>query len=249
MPDTMFSPPYVNNNPPILVDHTVSVGNGFVGFETWGIEDASRAFDEAHLPVLDNIRSVNDFIGLGARQAEDVNEGWFRNLTVIQHAPLGPPDSYLDRYYGSRCVDITTGYVHPIKITGGYLSGCTTALWGVPNSDYLVSDTVVQGAVGVFWDVLGSIPFVNPPNTVFSSVTFLPYGTHAKRFVMSLYETVLWDGTGPSPIDGTAPPPPPPTPTWRALPGIFQQQLHPDPSQFRLCPDTSGTNCQAFSKQ
>jgi hypothetical protein len=256
MPDVLFAPPYTNNNPPILVDHALSVGNGFVGFETWGIEDPGRFFDEAHLPVLDNVRSINDFIGIGARQAEDVNEGWFRNPVVIQQSSLGngAPLGYIDRYYGSRCVDITTGYVHPIKITGAYLSGCTTALWGVPNSDYLVSDSIVQGAVGVFFDIYVETPTITlPPNTAFARVTFLPYGSHPRRFVMKLYDDVLWDGTGTSPLNGGTAPPPPPPPviTFTTLPGLFQQEAIDGVPQnlFRLCPDTTGVNCQAFVKQ
>ncbi len=88
----------------------------------------------------------------------------------------------------------------------------------------------------------------------FSNVTFLPLGTNPHVYVRDT-TGLLYDGTGTNPLDGSAPPPPPPPPpppmiTFTTLPGLFQQQATDGVPQnvFRLCPDGTGINCQAFVK-
>ncbi len=122
----------------------------------------------------------------------------------------------------------------------------------MPNTQYAVSDTTIQAVVGINIDVRLSDALAFGTTFPFTNVTFLPLGMNPPRFVVDTTGT-LWDGTGINPLSGGAPPPPPPPPPsimFTTLPGLFQQQSTDGVPQnsFRLCPDNSGLNCQAFVK-
>jgi hypothetical protein len=214
-----------------LTGNTV-VGSGVIGFEAWGVKRA---------PADQNI-FANNYVGFLSAQAD--NDPWFRtnNLFVNTNIPLNGSVPLDQLYNWGRCIQLASGYVAHFQMDSGYIGGCGIGIQGIPIDGFVVSNVTFKNPVDVNFD------HGVPPGSVFSGDTFIVYGQYPPIFYLQYGTDVLWNGTGPNPLDGGPPPPPPPPPTWVTLSGIFQQQTTPDPTQFRLCPDATGMNCQAFVK-
>jgi hypothetical protein len=184
-------------------------------------------------------------------QSDAFSSIYLRNPTIIHSYPTGngQPVPLIDLYYAGAGLFFVTGYTSPFKMTGFYISGCPNAVYGIPNSGYIMADGVLQGAVGINIDTSIALAESLGATFSFTHVNFLPYGHHPPRYVLDT-AGVLWDGTGEFPLGGNVPPPPPPPPPpeWTTQAGTFQM-LNTTPAQFRFCTDPANeATCQLFVK-
>jgi hypothetical protein len=229
-PDTLYQAPDLTNNPPLVFTENTVVANN-TGQEHW---------DLAQAPLMETLRAINNFTGAFVSAGASVQSANYKNPVFIQTY-----DPAVAQGWNGQCILMTTGYSDPFIITGGYLSGAAVAITGVPNTSYTATDCTFQCKIGIYIDVKLADAEAFGVKFYFSGYTFLPLGSLPHQYVVDV-TGVLWDGTGPFPLDGDGPPPPPP-PSWVTLPGIFQQQQQPDPTKFRFC-DVNGMNCVDFVK-